>query len=100
MEQDVENLHRVVLAASCGNGHAQDVLLARIVHPRRKFKATSALGLDDGPSGEAAGNLCYVRLGVATVHAERVQLHQFTPVVLVQSLLFATALVGGRFHAH
>ena len=49
------------------------------------------------PAGEAARHFGDVFLRVAAVHAERVQLHQFAPVIFVQAaLIFLRALL--RIH--
>ena len=54
-------------------------------------KSASALRLADGPAGEAAGHFGDIFLGVAAVHAERVQFHQLAPVVLIQAAPAAPA---------
>ena len=60
----------------------------------RKRKAAV---LVDRPAGQDAGELGHVGLGVAAVHAQRVQLHQLAGEVLVQAAV--AALAGGRARA-
>src|SRR6266404_8811017 len=59
-----------------------------------KFELRIFARFFDGPSGEAAGHFGYVLLGVAAVNAEGVKLHQFAPIILVQTP-FLLLLVPG-----
>src|SRR6516164_9420882 len=93
MDENVEHLLTVLFAVARGNSDAQYDLFAIVVQPRIENEFGVALRLVDGPAGEAARYFDDVLLRVAAVHAERVQLHQFTAVVFVQAAagLFAVA---------
>ena len=84
--QDIENPEAVVHAAAGGNGHAQNVFLALVMLALVELETSALLRLTDCPSGEAAGYLSDILLGVAAIHAKGVKLHEFTAVVFVETL--------------
>ena len=94
MRQDVDHLQPVLLAAARGNLVAQHDLLAGIVHEAGEHEFGLRVGLPDGPAGEAARHRDHVLLGVAAVHAERVQFHHLAAVVLVEPVRLARQLLG------
>ena len=83
--QDVDDALAVALAAARRNRVAEHALAARIVGARPEEIRAALARLIDGPAGEAARHFGDVLLGVAAVHAERVQLHQLAGVVLVEA---------------
>ena len=77
---------------------AEDFLGAGLVAALVELEAAAALRAVDGPAGEDARHLGDVRLGVAAVDAEGVQLHQFASVVFVEafgSFLFCVRVARG-----
>src|SRR5438046_1893680 len=84
--QDLEHPLAVLQAEAGGKRDAEDSARTVIVLLRMEDElAVPPVVLRlDGPAGEAASHLLYVSLGVTTVHAERVQLHQFPAVVLIE----------------
>ncbi len=91
MRQDIDDLKAVVDAAAGGDGDAEDVLLALIVLAFVEDETAAALGLRDGPAGEAARDFGDVLLGVAAIDAEGVEFHEFAAVVFVETLLLFLA---------
>src|SRR5256886_14054820 len=61
-----------------------------------EHEATDPLGIFDGPAGERAGHLDHVLLGVAAIHAERMQLEQLAAEVLVDAAARAAAALRQR----
>ncbi len=74
---------------------AQHQLLALVVQFIVEEKPAALAGFENRPAGEAARHFGDVVLRVAAVHAERVQLHQLAPVVLVQAALHLAEFVFG-----
>src|SRR5215469_15057709 len=74
------------------------VLGARLVSAVVETKASPLLRLIDTPSRQHLRQLGDIFLGVAAIHAESVQLHDFTGVVFVQSA--GTVLVRLRPRRH
>src|ERR1700730_11099818 len=72
----------------------QHPLVTRLVHPFLEDKAAALSGLFQRPTRQDAGRFGDILLRVTTIHAERVQFHEFATVILVQ----ATALTLGLFH--
>ena len=64
---------------------AQDDLLPAIVRPFAEGERRALVGTLDPPAGQYPRHIDDVVLGIAAVHAQRVQLEQFAGVVLVQS---------------
>src|SRR5690242_7761528 len=60
-------------------------LVARLVHTLFERKAATLLGLLQSPSSENSRDLSDILLSVSAVYPERMQFHQFTPVVLIQA---------------
>ena len=83
-------------AAAGGDLDAEHGLLAVVVHALVEDEGAAALRLEDGPAGEAARRFGDVLLGVAAVHAERVQFQQFAAVVFVEA---ARALLAARLRS-
>src|SRR5262249_58012038 len=82
--EDVEDLFAVPFAARLDDMSQHDFL--PVVVPAWIEREASALPRPiDRPAGERARHFRYVMLCVAAVDAERVQLHQFAPVVLVEA---------------
>ncbi|MGC4099393.1 MAG: hypothetical protein QM706_20000 [Nitrospira sp.] len=98
---DVQYALAVLLAAARGQGVAEHTFRTVVVQVGvEQEPATVPVGLG-GPAGQATGDLLDVALGVAAVHAQRVQFHQLTGVVLVAHAPAVNAVVqiaqhGGR----
>ena len=86
VRQNFEHLQPVAHAAARGNGDAEHVLLAFVVHPLVEFEIRRPLRFADRPSGKAARDFSDVLLRVAAIDAQRVQFHQLAAVVLIQAL--------------
>src|SRR5215471_17608755 len=84
MRQDVDDRDAVLLAAHRGDGMPQDYLFLAVVPGGVELKLRELLRIVDRPAAEGAGDGDHVVLGVATVDAERVELQQLSPVILVQ----------------
>ncbi len=101
VRENVEHLFAVVLAAARLDSVTEHDLLALVVQLRHEAEAAALARVRDRPAGERARDFGDVLLRVAAVDAERVQLEQLAPVVLVQSLrrvrpLLRRLLVGAR----
>ena len=90
VDEQAQHALAVVLAAARGQPRAEHGLVAAVVHARPEDETGVVARTLDRPAGERARHLGDVRLRVAAVHAERVQLHQLARVVLVQPRLPAT----------
>src|SRR6266513_1884609 len=84
--QNVEHVLGVLHPASRGKLVAEDDFLARVVHLRTENKTTTLSGRLDRPAGEGTRDVDHILLRVSAIYAERVELEQLTPVVLVQAL--------------
>ena len=96
--QDVEDLFAVAFAAAGFDDVAEHDLLAGIVQARIEAEAAAEPRRLNRPAGERARDLGDVLLRVAAVDAERVELHQLAPVVLVQALRRVLLLRGRLVH--
>src|SRR5258706_529932 len=67
--------------SACTSGWA----LCTSAPARVKLEARALLRLLQAPSGKDARHLAHILLGVAAIHAERMQLHQLSRVVFVES---------------
>src|SRR5947207_1387903 len=84
--QNVEHILGVLHPASRGKLVAEDDFLAGVVHLRTENE-TATLGRRlDRPAGEGTRDVDHILLRVSAIYAERVELEQLTPVVLVQAL--------------
>jgi hypothetical protein len=72
------------------------------VHPGIELEFGHALRLAYGPPGKAARCFGDVLLGIAAVHAQRMQFQQFASIVLIQPALapFAGGRMRGRLCSH
>src|SRR5437868_15203459 len=85
MREDVYN-HLAVLDPAAGwNLAAQYGLLAVVMHPGTKNETASLSRPIKRPAGEASGYFLHILLSVAAFDSERVKLHDFAGVVLVDS---------------
>jgi hypothetical protein len=99
--QNIQHLLAVFDAAAGRDHVAQHDLLALVVQLVVVEEAAAFTRLLNAPAGEAARHFGDVFLRVAAVHAERVQLHQLAPVVLVQAALhFPLLVVGVQVRTH
>src|SRR5205085_12091977 len=85
--QYVDHAQGVADAAARGDGDAEYRLATAVMHPRAEDEAAALIGPVNRPAGEAARDLLNVLLRVATLDAQRVQLHQLARVVLVDVAL-------------
>src|SRR5256886_7037156 len=63
-----------------------------------EHEATDPLGIFDGPAGERARHFDHVLLGVAAIHAQRMQLEQLAAEVLVDAAARAAAALRSEEH--
>ena len=82
--EDIEYTLAVLLAAATVDPMPQDHLLAVIMNPRLELEASALPGHFNRPTGECAGYVLHVLLGVAAVHAERMQFHELAGVIFVE----------------
>src|SRR5215510_5884158 len=87
LREDLDHALAVVLPAAGRDAVTEHDLLARVVHERPEDEAPLDTRTIDRPAGEPARYFGDVALRVAAVHAEGVQLHQLTRVVLVEPRL-------------
>ena len=86
-----------VLHAAAGRQRvAEDDLRASVVQLGAEHEATDPLGIFDGPAGERARHFDHVLLGVAAIHAQRMQLEQLAAEVLVDAAARAAAALPQR----
>src|ERR1700737_4877323 len=85
MRQDVEHPLAFLNTAAGRKPDAQNALCSDVVHGRTEDESSGSL--IDGPSGEEAGQLRDVLLGVAAIDAEGVELHDLAGVVFVEAAL-------------
>ena len=90
--QDLENLLAIMQAASRLYRMAKYHLGPIVVKTGLEPEAPAAARSVDRPSREGTGDLRDVLLRVAAVYAERMQLHQFARVVLVEAIRGALRL--------
>src|SRR5271167_3115722 len=84
VRENLEHLYALALATFL-DLVPEHHFFARLMLTRPVNKTSTLARLVDGPTGEDARHLGHILLGVATVDAEGVQLHQLTSVVLVES---------------
>ena len=89
----IEHLFRVPDTAAGRDPGAEDDFLSVVVLYRIVVKNAFVIRLADRPTGEAAGDLLNVFLRIAAVNPERVQLHQFAGVVLINAAGFSCRFV-------
>src|SRR5215510_12090744 len=83
----------------CVEGSMWNFCCRRSTHAGVQSKVSTFPRLLQRPSSEHARNFSYIFLGVTTVHAERVQFHQFAAVILVEPLMLVFACFC-RIHAN
>src|ERR1041385_8571679 len=83
MRQNVQHL-LAFLFAVLANLAAQDMFVARLMRPLVELEAAAELRFFNRPSCKYLGQFGNVLLRVAAVHAQRVQLHDFSRVIFVQ----------------
>ena len=83
MRQQIDHVFAVAHATGV-NLLPQHDLGIGIVHAVIEFECCLLLGLLDRPPGEAARHFGDIFLGVPTIDAQRVQLHQLAAVIFVQ----------------
>src|SRR5947209_2731153 len=84
--EQLEQAHSFVPAAAGGEHHAHHHLLAVVVCPVMEFKVPALLRSPHAPAREYPRDVDHVLLGVAAIHAQRVQLEQLAGVILVDAL--------------
>src|SRR5207244_12435659 len=94
--QEGANRCAVPPAAAGRQRVAEDDLRASVVQLGAEHEAADSLGILDGPAGERACHLDHVLLGVAAIHAERMQLKQLAAEVLVDAAARAAAALPQR----
>src|ERR1700749_1232596 len=85
LRQNVQHVFGVLHSPARGETMTQHDLLAGIMHLRSEDESATLRRRLDRPAGERARDVDDILLGVSAVDAERVELQQFTPVVLVKS---------------
>ena len=80
----------ITLRPSCFAAAGRDLvpqhrLLAEIMHERRKDEFR-IFGIAHGPPGEASRHRNHVGLRIAALHPQRMKLHDFAAVVLIESM--------------
>ena len=92
MGDDVDHAVEIGGTESGGDGGAEHGLGAVVMEVRAELDLADGepgfRALADGPAGEAAGDFHDVLLGVAAMHAERVQFQQLAAVVFVRVVRF------------
>ena len=58
-------------------------LVSRLMHALFEGEPSALLRLLQRPAGEHARDFGHIFLCIASVHAQRMQLHQFAPVVFI-----------------
>src|SRR5258708_38836832 len=64
---------------------SQHELGAGSMHPRLELETAAFGWLVDGPAGKDFGNLGYIALRVAAIHAQRVQFQQFASIIFIEA---------------
>ena len=82
--QDVQHLYALMFAVFV-NLVTEHIFLARLMRPLVECVTAAQLRLLDTPAGEHFGQLRYVFLGIAAIHSQRVQFHDFARVVFIQA---------------
>src|SRR6266481_7019258 len=85
MRQNVQHLQAVLDAAARGDLDAEHDFRSAVVHALPEDKTGALAGSADAPAGEATRHFSDIVLRITAVHAERVQLHQLTRVILIES---------------
>src|SRR5688572_18796751 len=81
--KQIDDFHAVFYSAPRRDACSKHRFCALIVQPGLETKLSVATRSDQGPPGKATRHLVNVLLGIAAVDAERVQLHDFSGVILV-----------------
>ncbi len=101
--EGIEYTLAVALAAIGGDGDAKNGLGRVVVLFGVEFKAPAPPTWVDGPTGEAARGLADVALGIARIHAERMEFEQLARIIFVGRMVIVFVIVeivehGGRVH--
>src|SRR5579872_3471795 len=92
----MQHLHSLAFAFGLDFA-AEDKFRSGFVHARLVFEITALIWFIDRPAGENIRNFGYVALRIAAIDAERVQFHQLTTIIFVESA-GALPLIWPRAH--
>ena len=87
--QELEQADAFVYAVARRKPYTQHLFFPRVMGPVVELEPPSLLGTLDAPAREDARDVDHILLGIAAVHAQRVELEQLAGVVLVDPLCHA-----------